>query len=541
MIKYPRPGFPTRDLIIAPGERISDIIAESHGTLLGGHDGTDKTVQRILTTYWFPSIYSETDFFIQNCPTCQKLKKKSKVPNTFLKPLKQADQVFERIHLDLFGPMKVENGKAYILVIVDAFSKFAIFSVIANKDAETVAKAFFDNWISIFGSPLSIVTDRGTDFNTDTMQKICDYLQIDRKVIATKHPESNAQAEVLNKKLSKYLTAMKTEGDLDWPKLVNSCQYAYNLSVHKALKNSPYHVLFGLDANTPLNNKGFVTQAIYGDKYQHTLGNRLKLARKLAKENNMEFRDDYVKRFNKNVKPHEFIEGMLVYLHRPELVKVNPKLASPWFGPFVILTMIGKANALIQELSNKKTKFVNVNRLRRFNNSISEWNKFKLTLDKEKKKKKADIQNPDEKSNDLADATAPKYAEFEVGDDVIILNPETEPKPMLDIKTEPPEIPDSVHSEPPEITDSISLEPTAPDDSSMEDSFRSVSDMPGAITSTPRKKSKESFLKTAAKLAFPKRYNTRAERMKTGIPVEEIEESEAKLEKTKKRKTKKKK
>ena len=74
----------------------------------------------------------------------------------------------------------------------------------------------------------------------------------------------------------------------------------------------------------------------------------------------------------------------------------------------------------------------------------------------------------------------------------------------------------------------------------MEDSFRSTSDMPGAITSTPRKKSKESFFDTAIKLTFPKRANTRAHRIETGVPVEEIRESEAKLELTKKKKSKKK-
>ena len=62
----------------------------------------------------------------------------------------------------------------------------------------------------------------------------------------------------------------------------------HNLSVHKALKNSPYSVLFGVDANTPLNHTGFVTKPIYGPDYQHTMGNRLQLARKLAKSNNME-------------------------------------------------------------------------------------------------------------------------------------------------------------------------------------------------------------------------------------------------------------
>ena len=59
-------------------------------------------------------------------------------------------------------------------------------------------------------------------------------------------------------------------------------------------------------------------------------------------------------RYGHNVKPHEFQEGMLVFLHRPDLVMVNPKLTTEWFGPFVILSMVNEHNALIQELSNKK-------------------------------------------------------------------------------------------------------------------------------------------------------------------------------------------
>ena len=56
----------------------------------------------------------------------------------------------------------------------------------------------------------------------------------------------------------------KEAGILDWHGKM------YNLSVHKALKNSPYSVLFGVDANMPLNQTGFVTKPIYGTDYQHT-------------------------------------------------------------------------------------------------------------------------------------------------------------------------------------------------------------------------------------------------------------------------------
>ena len=420
MIRYARAGYPTRDLVIAPGERIANIIAEAHGSLLGGHDAVEKTVQRILTNYWFPGMYPEVQFFIDNCPVCQRLKKKSKVSNTLLKPLKQADTIFERVHIDLFGPLKTDDGKAYISSKVDSFSKFAIFSVIPNKEAQTVAKDFFDNWIAIFGSPQVVVSDRGSDFHTKTMQKVCDYLQIDKRVISTKHPQSNSQIELLNKKLAKYLTAMEKSGAKDWQKLVTSCQYAYNLSVHKAMKNSPYHVLFGIDANTPLNNKGYITTAIYGDEYQHKLALRLKLARKLAKENNMKFREDYVKRFNKNVDLHNFKEGMVVLLHRPEQIKLNPKIQSPWFGPYLILSMIGASNALIQEISIKKTRFVNTNRLRAYNATIAEWKKGQNKRTKEK------IAEPDTQTEKKGDEAGPplKWAEFDLDNDVTILNPE---------------------------------------------------------------------------------------------------------------------
>ena len=66
-----------------------------------------------------------------------------------LKPLKQADRIFERVHLDLFGPLKTHTGKSYIMTVVDSFSKYARFIVIPDKKASTVAANFFDQWVAI--------------------------------------------------------------------------------------------------------------------------------------------------------------------------------------------------------------------------------------------------------------------------------------------------------------------------------------------------------------------------------------------------------
>ena len=77
-----------------------------------------------------------------------------------------------------------------------------------------------------------------------------------------------------------------------------------------------------------------------------------------------------------------------------------------------------------------KTKFVNINRLRAYNDTIAEWNKYK---NKNKKTtENADMQQEKKGSDNLANAhaTAPRWAEFDVDNEVTLLNPEVDPVPM---------------------------------------------------------------------------------------------------------------
>ena len=116
--------------------------------------------------------------------------------------------------------------------------------------------------------------------------------------------------------------------------LIPTCQCSYNLSVHRALKNSPIVCSLGLMGKIiPLNDSRFISRPIYGEEYHDDMAERLQL----AKMNNRSFRDDYIKGYNSKVVPHSSKEGQLIYLQRPELVKINPKIVLDWFGPFVIL------------------------------------------------------------------------------------------------------------------------------------------------------------------------------------------------------------
>ena len=112
---------------------------------------------------------------------------------------------------------------------------------------------------------------------------------------------------------------------------------SYNTSVHKALKASPFSLLFRIDARTPLNDLQWASKPHYGDDHQSNLMRRLQLVRNLATRNNMIFRDKYKEYFDRYVKEKEFSLGCLVWLYLPDKVKQNQKICSPFYGPYVVL------------------------------------------------------------------------------------------------------------------------------------------------------------------------------------------------------------
>ncbi len=69
-----------------------------------------------------------------------------------LAPLPILDRPNLRIHTDLFGPMlTADSNKKFVLCITDAFTKYAVVTAIANKEAETVAYAIYkDSQNSVF-------------------------------------------------------------------------------------------------------------------------------------------------------------------------------------------------------------------------------------------------------------------------------------------------------------------------------------------------------------------------------------------------------
>ena len=129
------------------------IIANHHGSTLGGHWRELKTYEAIAIKYFWPSMVQDIEIHIKLCQICHRQNNrnntKEKAP---LRPWGAPTARNQRIHFDLVGPLKSSRaGYKHILTITDAFSRWVELVPIPNKEAITVAKALWDHWICRFG------------------------------------------------------------------------------------------------------------------------------------------------------------------------------------------------------------------------------------------------------------------------------------------------------------------------------------------------------------------------------------------------------
>ena len=83
--------------------------------------------------------------FVKDCTRCQEAQVGTP-QNAPLQSLSTAGEPSKRVNKDLFGPLRTRSasGNKLILVITDAFTKYTELVPILNKEATTVARAFFE-------------------------------------------------------------------------------------------------------------------------------------------------------------------------------------------------------------------------------------------------------------------------------------------------------------------------------------------------------------------------------------------------------------
>ena len=327
----------TRNLLYAPSYIRKDLLHEAHGNILAGHSAIERTMDRIKTSWWWPSLKLDVANHIRRCTGCQKTKKSDTKPAP-LAPLPIPDGPNIRIHADLFGPLKSNSGNKHVLCMTDAFTKIAVVVPIPDKEATTVASNILHHWIYRFAAPEQIHTDGGKEFCNKLSDELWALWNIKRTKTTPAHPQCNAQVENFNKRIKEYLAPYIYDDSLDWEKFLPAMNFAYNTSYHSTIGTTPFQLLYGYPADTPgTQNKTMQPEPTFETHLSRAQWlSKLRVEAKLHSENQKLIQK---RAYDKHASVHNFKLDQEVLVRVHDFLNKNRKLATKFEGPFRIVEL----------------------------------------------------------------------------------------------------------------------------------------------------------------------------------------------------------
>ncbi|GKC42406.1 retrovirus-related pol polyprotein from transposon TNT 1-94 [Tanacetum coccineum] len=176
---------------------------------------------------------------------------KSKKASHPLKLVPSDHSKLELLHMDLCGPMRVAsiNGKKYILVIVDDYSRYTWVYFLHSKDEtpEIIKKFIAQAQLNYKAKVCKIRTDNGTELKNATLKAHYEKLGIMQQFSTARTPQQNGVVERCNRTLVEAARTMLIFSRLPeflWAKVVATACFTQNwLIIHTQNNKTPYELL----------------------------------------------------------------------------------------------------------------------------------------------------------------------------------------------------------------------------------------------------------------------------------------------------------
>lgn len=298
--------------------------------------------------------------YIARCEKCQKNKinRSTKMPMmiTSTPPFP-----FYRVTMDIVGPLiQTELGNRYILTIYDELSKYLVAIPLPNQTAETVANAFVDRFVCIFGTPIQICSDQGSCFTSELFKKMCKLLQITKTQASPFHPQTSGGVERSHRTLGEYLRIFTENGRNDWDQWISKAVASYNSSKHHAHNFSPHELIFGEKFDIASFSQPQSEPLYTFDDFITDLKRKLCSTQHAAVEHLKINKEKSKIQYDQKLNPTEFKIGDKVLLINKSLPKAgeSSKLLEKRKGPFIV-TKINSDLTTTIKIGNKEKTYHN--------------------------------------------------------------------------------------------------------------------------------------------------------------------------------------
>lgn len=178
------------------------------------HSGIKNTSKLVKERYFWKSMDKDVQEYVRHCLHCQRSKvhRHTQSPVDTISP---SSDRFQTVHIDIVGPLPPAQDPnhiytlpyKYLLTCIDRATRWCEAIPLINTTASSVAAAFVSGWISRFGVPLQVVTDRGSQFESELFSLVSAILGFHHIRTTSYHPQSNGMIERLHRTLKTAIMA----------------------------------------------------------------------------------------------------------------------------------------------------------------------------------------------------------------------------------------------------------------------------------------------------------------------------------------------
>lgn len=222
-----------------------DILYWHHDVPWCAHLGVVKTLELVKRQFWWPKLDLDIRKYVASCYKCQANKPDRRSQRVPLTPLVSPDACWRVLGVDLVVDLPETSGDGFNAICVFACHLSKMVRIVPTRttlDSHGFAKLFIREVFPHYGFPRAIVSDRGTQWNSELFRTLCERLNIRLTLSTAYHPQTNGLVERFNEVIAAALRHFVSADQRDWDDKVPFIEFALNASYDASTQSTPFRM-----------------------------------------------------------------------------------------------------------------------------------------------------------------------------------------------------------------------------------------------------------------------------------------------------------